>query len=104
MIGEAPSTPVLGTPGELCTETFLQIGPFDTETEAKNVIAYICTKFFRVLVGIQKQTQHTTAKVYRYVPLLDFKKTWTDKVLYELFNFTDEEIQYIEQNIEEMVM
>ena len=104
VIGEAPSTPVLGTPGELCTETFLQIGPFDTELEARNVIAYISTKFFRVLVSIQKQTQHTTAKAYKYVPLLDFKKTWTDTELYKKYHLTDKEIKYIESNIDEMVI
>ena len=27
-IGEVPATPVLATPGMLCTETFIQIGPF----------------------------------------------------------------------------
>lgn len=40
-IGEVPSTPVLSTPGELCTETFLQIGPFETRQEAQNAYIYI---------------------------------------------------------------
>lgn len=77
-IGEKSSTPVLsapelGIPGELCTETFLEMGCFDTEKESENLIKYIRTKFFRALVGIQKQTQNTTQKTFRFVPVIDFR-------------------------------
>ena len=112
IIGEAPSTPVLSTPGELCTETFLEIGPFETRNEASNLIKYIKTKFFRLMVGIKKQTQNTTSKVYEYVPLFNFSNNsdvdWNlsvkeiDQSLYKKFNFSEEEISYIEENIEEM--
>lgn len=111
-IGEVPSTPVLSTPKQLCTETFLEIGPFDTHLEAENVIKYIKTKFFRVLVGIQKQTQHTTQKVYRFIPILDFKSNnsvdWNqsiseiDKQLFLKYQFSNEEIEFIENNVQEM--
>ena len=111
-MGEQMSTPVLSTPGELCTETFLQIGPFDTKEEARNMISYIKTKFFRALVGIKKQTQHTTQKVYQYVPLQDFTSKsdidWSksipeiDKQLYKKYDLSNEEIDFIERNVKEM--
>lgn len=111
-IGEIPSAPVLALPGDLCTETFLQIGPFDTKTEAANLISYIKTKFFRTLVGIKKQTQHTTQKVYKYVPLQDFTKKsdidWSksisniDQQLYKKYGLTDKEIDFIENTVKEM--
>ena len=111
-IGEVPSTPVLSTPGQLCTETFLEIGPFEVETEATNVIRYIKTKFFRTLVGIQKQTQHTTQKVYRFVPVQNFTENsdirWSepinsiDKQLFKKYGLSREEIDFIENNIQEM--
>ena len=111
-IGEVPSTPVLSTPGELCTETFLQIGPFKSKIEAQNVIRYIRTKFFRCLVGIQKQTQHTTSKVYRFVPMQDFTDSsdidWSkpiteiDQQLYRKYKLTEEEISFIETMIKPM--
>ena len=113
VIGEVPSTPVLSTPVQICTETFLEIGPFETENEAGNCIKYIKTKFFRCLVGIQKQTQHTTQKVYRFVPLQDFTQNsdidWTgsikeiDKQLFDKYGLDDKEREFIEQNIQEMV-
>ena len=111
-IGEVPSTPVLSTPGQLCTETFLEIGPFETEIEAANAIQYIKTKFFRTLVGIQKQTQHTTQKVYRFVPIQNFTEKsdikWNvsvaliDKQLFKKYRLLQEEIEFIEKNIQEM--
>lgn len=111
-IGEVPSTPVLSTPGQLCTETFLEIGPFDDALSAENVIKYIRTRFFRTLVGIQKQTQHTTQKVYRFVPLLNFGSNvdidWSqsvsniDEQLFKRYSLADEEIEFIKKNIQEM--
>ena len=111
-IGEIPSTPVLSTPGELCTETFLQIGPFETKDEASAMLSYIKTKFFRVLVGIKKQTQHTTQKVYTYVPLQDFTSDsdidWSKSIheidlqLYKKYGLDDEEIEFIESHVKEM--
>ncbi len=106
------STPVLSTPGELCTETFLQIGPFETKIEANNCCKYIYTKFFRAMVGIQKQTQHTTQKAYRFVPLQDFTDKsdidWSkpvaeiDKQLYKKYNLSQEEIDFIEKTVKPM--
>ena len=116
-IGEIPSSPVLSSPvlsspAELCTETFLQIGPFDTKKEAEHLISYIKTKFFRALVGIKKQTQHTTQKVYKYVPIQDFTDKsdidWSqsiadiDKQLYKKYGLSEEEINFIETHVKEM--
>ena len=111
-IGEVPSTPVLSTPGEVCTETFLEIGPFETVAEAQNVIRYIKTKFFRALVGIQKQTQNTTKQTYRFVPIQDFTPNsdidWNDNIngldsqLFKKYNLNKEEIDFIKKNISEM--
>lgn len=60
------------------------------------------TKFFRALVGIRKQTQHATRTVYRFVPLQDFSKSWTDDELYKKYGLSEEEITFIEQNVKPM--
>lgn len=105
-------TPIIGTPTEACTGTFVQIGPFDTEEECKNFLNYIKTKFFRTLVGIKKQTQHATAKVYEYVPEQDFTDNsdidWTknileiDEQLFLKYNLDNDEKQFIKEKIKEM--
>ena len=61
----------LGLPNMLCSETFLAIGPFESEDEAKSVIKYTQTKFFRILVGARK-LKNMTSGTYKFVPLQDF--------------------------------
>lgn len=91
--------PVLGELGTICSGTYLMIGPFQNETETKNVISYMCTKFFRALVAINKVSQDASYKVYEAVPLQDFSKAWTDEELYEKYKLSDNEIAYIESII-----
>ena len=94
--------PIFGEKNTCCTETYLVIGPFETEEITKNVITYIKTKFFRFLVSLKKISQHATQKVYQFVPMQDFAKPWTDKELYEKYNLTQEEIDFIENMIKPM--
>lgn len=106
-IGKGYSTqviavPFIGLPSELCTETYLEIGGWDTLAEAKNALSYVKTKFFRCLVGIRKQSQHAAKNVYRYVPLQDFSRPWTDEELYKKYNLTDKEIKFIDKVVKEM--
>lgn len=99
-------TPLIGKPGELCTETFLQLGPFESEIEAKNVLKYMETKLFKLLVGINKTTQDAPKRVYGFVPIQDFTESseidWNSPVseqLYEKYDLTSEEIEFIEKLI-----
>lgn len=102
IFGEKTTDEILGVPGDLCTETFLQFGPFATKEETENCLSYWKTKFFRALVGVVKNTQHCTKDVYQYVPLQDFSKPWTDKELYEKYGLDQKEIDFIENNVESM--
>lgn len=101
-IGEELGTPILGTPMSICTETFYLIGPFQGEDESKNALTYLKTKFFRLLVGLKKITQHTTRDTYSLVPIQDFSRPWTDEELYKKYALTDEEIDFIETMIKPM--
>ena len=101
-IGEIPATPVLATPGAICTETFVQIAPFETKKERDNCYSYLKTKFFRFLVGIRKQDQGAGSDVYRFVPVQDFSKPWTDAELYKKYKLSKDEIAFIESVIRPM--
>lgn len=48
---------VKGMPGEVCTETFLRVGPFETQKEQENCFDYMHTKFSKFCC--------TTGKVQR---------------------------------------
>lgn len=94
--------PLLGEQNSICTETYIMNGPYSSKAEAENVISYIKTKFFHFLIGLKKITQHTTNKVYGFVPMQDFSKPWTDEELYAKYGLTDEEINFIESMIKPM--
>ena len=89
-------------PGEICSETFLVIGPFDTKKEEQNCLSFSETNFFRVLLYFGRGTMQVSQDVFRFVPLQDFSKPWTDEELYAKYGLTDEEIQFIESMIRPM--
>ena len=91
--------PIYGKPGTLCTETYIVVGPFDTEEEMLNVNSYIQTKFFHFLLSLKKITQDATAKVYELIPIQDFNESWTDSKLYKKYDLTDDEIKFIESMV-----
>ena len=90
-------------PNSCCAETYLVAGLFDTEIEAKNCAHYLSTKFARFMVALRKNTQHVISSRFRFVPQLDFKKAWTDEILYKLFAVNTAEIQFIDSIVREMV-
>ena len=92
----------VGMPSTICSGTYLLVGPFETEQEARNVSAYMKTKFFRALVAVNKISQDAYAKVYDGVPIQDFSKIWTDEELYERYGLTDEEVSFIVSSIKPM--
>jgi len=94
--------PFLGDSNTCCTETYLVIGPFSTKNRAKNALSYISTKFFRLLVLLNKPTQHATNKVYRFVPLVNLDEKWSDEKLYSKYGITEEEITFIDSMIRPM--
>lgn len=95
MVSTVPPDYILGQPKEICTETFLRVGPFETEAEQVHCVEYMKTNFFRALLYFARAQKNTTAKTYRLIPLLVFNKTWRDEELYELFNISNEEVDYI---------
>lgn len=94
--------PFIGEPGSISTETYICIGPFDSETEAQNVCSYISCKLTRFLVMLHKPSQHATKKVYTFVPLQDFSQSWSDEKLYSKYGLTDDEIAFVEWMIRSM--
>ena len=94
--------PFLAMPGEVCTETYLVIGATDDVTQAKNILSYMTTKFFRFFVLFKKNTQNAAKGVYDFVPMQDFSKPWTDEELYAKYGLTDDEIAFIDSMIRPM--
>ena len=94
--------PIVAPPSSACTETYLVVGTYKTEVEAKNLDKYLRTKFLRLLVGLRKNTQDITKDRFSFVPLLPVTKVWTDQKLYTHFGLSDDEIAFIESMVRPM--
>ena len=104
--GETFPHQILGVPeyggsNSVCSQSYLYAA-FDSKNEAENFISYLKTKFFRALVLAVKISQDAMSKTYRFVPMQDFSKLWTDAELYAKYNLSDEEINFIESMIKPM--
>jgi hypothetical protein len=108
LIGE----PLIGAPQTGCTESFIQIGSFNSESEANNCMKYIKSKFCRAHLGTLKITQHNPRKVWKNVPLQDFTSAsdidWSqsipkiDQQLYKKYGLDKKEIEFIETHVKAM--
>lgn len=95
--------------GEICTETFIVIGPFNTEVEQQNCLKYTKTNIFKLLLFFGKGSMQVTQDVFCYVPLQDFTPQsdidWSktvpeiDQQLYAKYNLSADEINFIESMI-----
>lgn len=73
-----------------------------SKEEARNMLDYIKTKFFRFLVATKTTTQSMSLPAYTFVPLQDFSRPWTDADLYAKYGLSEEEISFIESMIKPM--
>jgi site-specific DNA-methyltransferase (adenine-specific) len=96
------STPFVGKPGSISSETYLCIGPFDTRAEAESVLSYLSCRLTRLLILLHKPSQDTTRKVYTFVPSQEWTKNWTDEALYAKYGIIEEEQAFIEKIVRPM--
>lgn len=117
-IGKPIPARIIGVPGlgiacSAATESFISIGSFDTEEEAKNTIKYLKSKFARAMVSILKVTQAITPEKWKYVPLQDFTSSsdidWSksiaeiDEQLFDKYGLDEQERNFIRTMVKEMV-
>ena len=60
---------------EICTETFLVIGPFDSEYEQECCHKYTQTDFFKTLLFFGRGTMQVSRDVFKLIPLQDFTRS-----------------------------
>ena len=99
-------------PNEVCTESYIAIGKFDTDIEANNAYKYLCTKFSRFLLLQALPTLDIRKERFIFVPMQEFTANsdidWNksiegiDAQLYAKYNLSNEEIAFIESMIKPM--
>lgn len=110
--GEALPPMIIVGPNEAFTQTYISIGTFESEEEAKNLHKYLKTKFARSLLYVLKVTQDNLPSAWRCIPKQDFTSSsdinWSvsikniDKQLYKKYGLTETEIEFIETHVKEM--
>ena len=111
-LGGSYSETIVASPSDCCSETYIEFGPFETLELAESANKYLHTKFFRAMFFYNKKSQNTPRATYSCVPLQDFSPSsdidWSkpisdiDSQLYSKYGLSDEEIEFIEQNIQPM--
>jgi hypothetical protein len=109
--GETLAPPVVLEPKVAVTGTFITLGAFDTDLQARNCLKYIKSKFARAMLGVLKVTQDNLARVWEYVPAQDFSGgsiDWSrsipeiDQQLYSKYQLDADEIAFIESHVKPM--
>lgn len=96
------STPFLGEPGTISSETYLCVGPFDSRSHAESVLSYLSCRLTRFLILLHKPSQDTTRRVYTFVPTQEWTRQWTDKDLYAKYALSTSEIAFMEKIVRPM--
>ena len=89
-------------PGTICTETYMMLCACESQKECTNMLQYLKTRFVRALIAMATSTQQMSKANFRFVPLQDFNKPWTDAELYAKYGLTNDEIAFIESMIKPM--
>lgn len=107
-----PPEIIVAQPNEICSETFIEIGPFDNEQTCRNCLKYIKTKFFRFLLLCNRHSLNISQSSFDLIPNQDFTDQsdidWSqsitdiDRQLYKKYNLASDEIAFIEKMIRPM--
>lgn len=92
---------VADTPS-VCTETFLAAGPFRNKEESENFVAFMKTRFARFLLLLKTPTQNISKTCFEFVPKLPMNKPWTDKELFDKYDISPTEQEFIKSLVKEM--
>ena len=96
------TSPRILKPKEICTESYIVIGTFNSEKEAVNYAKFICTKTARFLIRQAVSSVNINKDVFNFLPLLDFKQTWSDEDIWKKFGITEREATFIDYMMKDM--
>ncbi len=98
---------VIASPGDVCSETFIEFGPCKSKEETCKMAKYFLTKFFRTLLFLAKDSQNAARDKYRYIPIPDLTNNYWEKTIAEIdealfkeYKVPEESQQFIRDNIQ----
>lgn len=70
----------------------------NNKTEGENLVSVIKSKLFSY-IGTQYRSGRNIGLALNFLPKVDLSRSWTDEELYDHFGLTQEERDYIEENV-----
>ncbi len=93
----------ISKPGECCTETYLVAYASKSKEEVESFKSYLFTKIARFLLLQAVVSQDITREKFMFVPHLDrYDRIYSDKILRDRWNITDEEWSFIDSKIRDI--
>lgn len=96
------SSPIISEPKSVCTNGLFVVKTLKSKKEAQNLVYYMHTSFFRFMMLLAKNGHNLTNQVYRYVPVVDLSKKWTDAKLFKRYGITKPEQEFIKSVIKDI--
>lgn len=105
-LGGAFADIIVAKPYEICTETYLESGCFDSLDKAQKHAKYLMTKFARAMLFVNKTSQHSTT-AWGDVPSQDYSEDWwsksiaeIDECLFKKYNVPSDIAEFVRKNIQ----
>lgn len=105
-LGGAFADIIVAKPCEICTETYLESGCFDSLDKAQKHAKYLMTKFARAMLFVNKTSQHSTT-AWGDVPSQDYSEEWwnksiaeIDECLFKKYNVPSDIAEFVRKNIQ----
>jgi site-specific DNA-methyltransferase (adenine-specific) len=89
---------IISGPNEICNQSYI-VFEVNNKDECESLLSYLNTKTVNFLLSIRKISQHIKPNTCKWIPIIPFDREWTDEMLYEHFNLTDDEINLIEEKM-----
>jgi site-specific DNA-methyltransferase (adenine-specific) len=91
------TTPKVYGPKEIFTESYMLLSSFDTIVEAENFVKFIIAKLPRFLLKQTLTSMNIAKDNFMFVPKMDWSKAYNDEELYEYFDLSKEETEYVDK-------
>lgn len=91
------TTPKIYGPKEVFTESYMLLSSFDRKIEAENFVKFIISKLPRFLLKQTLTSMNIAKDNFMFVPKMDWSKAYNDIELYEFFDLSEEEREYVDK-------
>lgn len=101
-LGGAYSDILIAEPNEICTQTYVVSGCFDSKEDAIKHAKYILTPFARALLYANKQGRTSAKPTWKDVPIQDYTEPWWNESIEQINEHLFEKYN-VPQNVRDFV-